>query len=109
MEINQMTNSALLKQIKRIPIIVYCLLSVFTVLAIYQTYQKVGHEVRVTARLKYAWGNKIADVNVKDGKFETGHDGDWKVKVTSFKMAVLLNIADSSEMFRLYDLFFIYG
>ncbi len=102
-----MTNSQLLKQIKRIPIIVYCLLGIFTLITVYQTCQKVGHEVRITATLKYAGGKTIAKVNVKDGKFVTGYEGDWQVRVANFENAVLLNIANSTEMFRFYDLLFI--
>ena len=101
-----MRNAPSLKQIKRIPILVFLLILFYFLLTFFICYQNIGRSVSIEARLKY--GGKYAASQVGKGEniFTSGSDGRLAWKVKDFKDAVIVNLANTNEMFSLYDLLY---
>ncbi|RZL46589.1 MAG: hypothetical protein EOP00_14560 [Pedobacter sp.] len=104
-----MRNAPSLKQIKRIPLITLILLSFYFLLTLFMCFENIGGSVSIEAELVY--GDKFVSTKVgKEGNlFTSGRVGRLAWKIKNFKEAVLVNLANTDEMFSLFDLLYMFS
>lgn len=95
-----------LKQIKRIPTIMFVLIFAYFLMALLFCYGNIGRQVRLEATILYGVTGKNPQVDIGENRFNRGYEGMLYWKVKDFKEAVFLNFANSKELMRFYDLIY---
>ncbi|RZK53885.1 MAG: hypothetical protein EOO91_16870 [Pedobacter sp.] len=95
-----------LKQIKRIPLLIFALIFAYFLLNLIMCYSTVNKHIKINARLKYGVGNTYSKIEIQGNDFVTGYDGEVRWKINNLKEAILINLCNDKAIISFYDLFF---
>ncbi|WP_316783556.1 hypothetical protein [Pedobacter frigiditerrae] len=95
-----------LKQIKRIPLLIFALIIAYFFINLLLCYRTVDKHVLINARLKYGVGKTYSKVNINGNDFVTGYDGEVRWKINNLSEALLINLCNDKAIISFYDLFF---
>lgn len=96
-----------LKQIKRVPKVIFALIITFFLMNLFLCYATIDHNVSIDSALKYGGEKTIAKVDVYGNNFITGTNGRVNWTVINFKEAILINLTNTNNLFSFYDLFYL--
>jgi hypothetical protein len=102
-----MRNAPSLKQIKRIPIIIFVMIFAYLLLTLFFCHQDVGNSISFNARLANGIYPTLKKLNIADGNIIVGVDGRFTVNVKSFADSLKLSLANNQNLFSFYDLFYL--
>ena len=103
-----MRNAPSLKKIKRIPLITFILLSFYFLFTLYMCYENIGSSISIEAKLVNSEKHIQTNVGKIGNLFTSGIEGRLNWKVENFSEGILVNLANTNEMFSIYDLLYMF-